>query len=284
MVEPAPTIWLADDGAVHADWLSHYAMRFARRSRERMVHLLHVPEPNALAADILARRAALAKRYGVALEARELPTGGDVAARLVAAVPKGPDHLLIAGMRARAGRRGVLAGTVAAQLLASGERSVLALRVVQPGLLGLPGHAAVALSERIGLLERLTPGLRCLLPDLDRLTLVRVMATDPGLLARLSGASHAERLQEALVWLDGIAAGLRREHGEALPDLDTRAAVAADWPGQVLIEAARARANLLLVGSSATSVPLRFDASNPLERLVRDAPCDVAIARRGGPM
>lgn len=282
-MNPAPTVWLADDGAVHADWLSHYALRFARRSADRRLHLLHVAESGALAEEVVARRSNLAKRYGVSVEHVELPAAGDVAAQLVAAVPPGPGHVLVAGMRTRAGQRGVLTGTVTARLLASAQRSVVAIRVVRPGALGLPGHAAVALSESAQLLDRLAPGLDCLLPDLHRLTLIRVMATDARLLSRLTGASHAERLQEALVWLDGVAAGLRRSHGGALPTLDTRAAVAADWAGQLLIEVARARANMLLVGASPRSVPLRFDAGNPLERLVRDAPCDVAIVREGRP-
>lgn len=275
-------VWLADDGAIHADWLAHYALRFARRTDERRLRLLHAAEPDALSADVIERRQRLAKRYGVEIEVVETGRGGSVADRLVDAVPAGADQLLVAGMRSRAGHRGVLSGTVAAQLLSRGDRQVLAIRVVRPGSLGLPGHAAVALSESAGLLDRLGPGLGALLPDLHRLTLIRVMATDARLLARLSGAEHAEQLQQALIWLDGVAANLRRTCGAAAPAIDTRAAVASDWASQVLIEAARCRANLLLLGTSPRTVPRRYDASNPLERLVRDAPCDVALCAGGG--
>ena len=78
-------IWFAVDGAVHADWLSHFALRFARRSASRTLHLLHVAEPEPLPAAVLERRVTLARRYGVTVAPVELPPGRDVASRLLAA-------------------------------------------------------------------------------------------------------------------------------------------------------------------------------------------------------
>ena len=98
----------------------------------------------------------------------------------------------------------------------------------------------------------------------------------------MTGGQHANRLAEGLTWLDGVAAQLRRDLVDDTMQLQTQAAVSRDWAAQVAIETARCRARLLLVGAPRHGLPGPSWVSHPLERVLRDAPCDVAIFRAGG--
>jgi nucleotide-binding universal stress UspA family protein len=58
---------------------------------------------------------------------------------------------------------------------------------------------------------------------------------------------------------------------------DPHVSVSADWPGEITRHAVRARAELVLLGATERTLTSRFVFGSPLERVLKDAVCDVAI-------
>jgi nucleotide-binding universal stress UspA family protein len=169
-------------------------------------------------------------------------------------------------------------GTVGQALLARHDHSVLAMRVVEPGNMGLPRVLALGLSESPGLVDRLAPAVRLFAPDLTDLWLLRVVEVR----RRSLGALSHDKLRafehsgnRALA----DAADTLRETIEEPRRLDFRASVSDHWPSQLVMDAHRAHAHLLLLGASDHLLPRRFTVSNPLESVLRNAACDVAVFR-----
>jgi nucleotide-binding universal stress UspA family protein len=55
--------------------------------------------------------------------------------------------------------------------------------------------------------------------------------------------------------------------------------VSHDWPAQLVMEANRVRAQLLLLGASDHLLADGFRFANPLEAVLRNAACDVGVFR-----
>ena len=136
------TICLTYDGSVNGDWIAHYAVALAAADAAsgRRLRVLHVETtdisgpPLAAKFDNIRR---LCARAGIEAEIEILPMRDGVFGGLRAALPGDPETLVVCGLRAKGGRRGFLHGTVSERLLNAGQGTVVALRVVQPGLLGV---------------------------------------------------------------------------------------------------------------------------------------------------
>ena len=131
-------LWLAHDGSLNANWLSHYAIRFGSRLPAKQVRVLFI-EDGSCSADRVREHVMFLEREcaraGVTLTAETLPLRGSVAETLLAHIPKGPGSFVLCGTRVRKKNLGFLAGTVAERLLQARRFNVLAIRVVHPGIL-----------------------------------------------------------------------------------------------------------------------------------------------------
>ncbi|HJK93687.1 MAG TPA: universal stress protein [Polyangiaceae bacterium LLY-WYZ-15_(1-7)] len=283
MAERIQRIHVADDGSEHATWILHYALRMARHLDPPRVQVLHVPNGGAsLPAVHRARQESFAERLGVELVFRDLPATPDVAAALSDHVRPGAEDVVLVGFRAHRHGRGLALGTVGHALLERHDHAVLAMRVVEPGNLGLPRVAALGLSESPGLVERLAPAAQLLAPDLEELWLLHVTEVQRRFLGALSYPRLRELERHGLETLERCEATLRRTV-ELPPRVERCTDVAEAWPTQLVMDAHRAHAHLLLLGASDHLLPRRFSLSNPLEAVLRNAACDVAVFRAASP-
>jgi nucleotide-binding universal stress UspA family protein len=274
----------AYDGSLNGDWVAHYAARFAASTRERRLRLLHVHEgpPPPHLSERIARIAEECRLLGVTLAPELHPLGkARVADRLIGLVPGGPDTTMICCARARQRNLSFLAGTVSARLLAAGRFRVVALRVVQPGVLGQPGLVLLPLADRSGGAARAIPLLRLLGADLRRLHVLhvreasRLQVRDPG---------H-EALEGLLAGSRAFAARVEEEVRAALashpPFIDSSVVLSADPAREILVQADRHRARLICLGASDRTLAWRLVRGDLIERVLHAAPADVAVYRSG---
>jgi nucleotide-binding universal stress UspA family protein len=276
-------IVLAYDGSTHGDWVGRYAIRLARAAGTSL-EVVHVDD-GALSGTELEGRLALlgevAAASGVEVALRQLPrAAGGVARTIDAAVPAAAGHVLVSGLRARTSARGLLRGTVAEQLLRLGRHDVLAIRVVSPSLLGHARHVLFSLSQNPHSASRAALFLRLLAPELTRLSLLTVMSPRFGQLSRVTAADLRALHARGADHLDRAEAELRGALAPFEIPVDPHVAVGSDWATEITRQAGRARAELVLVGSTERTLASRVVFGNPLERVLRDAVCDIAVFRR----
>jgi hypothetical protein len=183
----------AYDGSLNGDWVAHYAVRFAANTSARTLRLVHITDGSESSIDErLARIADESRVLGVVLETELAPRrGANVADRLLEIVPE--RATLIAGIRARPRNRAFLAGTVSARLLETGRCSIIAMRVVHPGVLGQPGRVLLPIAGRPQEASLALPFLRLLGEDLQRLHVLFVREVS-GLRFRSMSHEGAEKL------------------------------------------------------------------------------------------
>jgi hypothetical protein len=270
----------AYDGSLNGDWVAHYAVRFAANTSARKIRLLHVadatPEPSL--GERIARIADECRVHGVMLET-ELASrrGADVAGRLLEIVPE--RATLIAGVRARPRNRALLAGTVTARLLEAGRFSVIAMRVLHPGVLGQPGSVLLPIAGRPRQAALALPLLRLIGEDLERLHLLLVREMS-GLRLRFMTHEAAETLlAEGRALLAPIEDELRAGLAPHRFELDSSVVVSRDAPKEILLCAGRYRSRLIGLDASWRALPERMAFGDPIEHILRDAPSDVAVYR-----
>jgi nucleotide-binding universal stress UspA family protein len=142
-------VYLAYDGSLNGDWVSRYAIRFAAHGTERTLNLLHVLDGKVPEAELERKIEHLRREclgQGVELFPQLLPLAHGVFPSLAQAIPAGAESLVVCGTRVRSTRKPFLSGTVAELLLRHGAFPVLAVRVVQPGLLGSPRELLIPLA------------------------------------------------------------------------------------------------------------------------------------------
>jgi nucleotide-binding universal stress UspA family protein len=270
----------AYDGSLNGDWVAHYAVRFAANTSERRLRLVHVADAASQASigERIARIADECRVVGVGLEADIAPRrGANIAERLLEIVPD--RAMVIAGLRARARNRTLLAGTVSARLLEAGRFSVIAIRVVHPGVLGQPGSVLLPTTGRPRQSALALPLLRLLGEDLQRLHLLLVREVS-GLRYRLMSHEGTEKLlSEGRAVVASIEEELRAGLAPLRCELDSSVAVSDDAHKDILVCANRLRSRLIALGASRRTLLVRLVSGNPVESLLRDAPSDVAIYR-----
>jgi hypothetical protein len=270
----------AYDGSLNGDWVAHYAARFAANTPERRLRLVHVREVRAASQlqERIARIASECNVLGVALETELVaPGGAEVAARLLECVPQGAT--LVAGTRARA-RSGVfLAGTVTASLLEAGRFPVIAMRVVHPGVLGQPGRVLLPLAARPHAAANALLLLRLLGEDLQHLHVLFVRELPRLGLRILSGEGAGRLPAEGRALVAPVEEALRNGLAPHRFELDSSVVVSDDAPREVLLHAARYRSRLIGLDASEPTLPARLFSRDPIERVLRDTPSDVAVYR-----
>lgn len=270
----------AYDGSIHGDWVARYAMRMATRLPEPRLQVLYVHDGQRSESVLkkgLARIESECASLSVPCELAVHPARGGVAATLLGLVPQRRDHYLVCGTRARHRGRGFLAGTVSQQLLREGRCQVLSLRVIQPGLLGGPRSFLVPVSGRPEGIQVGLPFLRLLAPESAHLEvlLVRRMSRQ-----RFRGISHedaAHVIERGESYVRGIERSLSSELHIPLGRLDAAVVLSDDLPKEIVIQANKAKSQIIYMGASAVSLRQRSVYGSPIEQVLRSASCDIAI-------
>ena len=270
----------AYDGSLNGDWVAHYAARFAVHTGERTLRLVHVREalPESHLEARIGRIADECKVLGVGLQVDLVERGGtDVAERLLQYVP--PRATVIAGTRARPRNLAFLGGTVSARLLEAGRFSVVAMRVVHPGVLGQPGRVLLPLAGALRAAADPLPLLRLLGGDLRHLH-VLVVRELSRVRFRFLRSERAERL---LASGRALVATIEQDLRDGLAphrfDLDSSVVVSDDVSKEILLHAAKHRSRLICLGASRRTRRQRLVYGAPVERVLRDTPSDVAVYR-----
>jgi nucleotide-binding universal stress UspA family protein len=275
-------IHFAYDGTIHGDWVSHYAVRLAAHHPSRELHLVHIDEQTLSTPALEERIAAInaqCQRAGVRLRLEICGLSGDVFSSLQARLPAGPETLVVCGTRTRRSRSGLLSGTVSERLLQSNRFHVLALRIMQPGLLGLPRDFLLPVSGRPQGFRGGLPFLRLFAPDISRIHILhvcrvarwhyRVLTDESVRRLSLGGGEYCRRIENE------ISQELRLDSAM----IDTSVIVSDDVPKEIVIFANKVRSRLIYLGASERTLPQRFFYGNPTEQILRDASCDVAVYR-----
>ena len=272
----------AYDGSLNGDWVVHYAVRFAATTPERRLRLLHVYDGRA-ADDLRPRIARIADEcalLGIGFECELHPAAGaQVADRLLALVPPGSGTMLVAGTRSRPRNLAFLAGTVSARLLAAEHCSVVAIRVVHPGVLGQPGRVLLPVAGHPRGARYALPLLRLLGPDLRELHLLLVRELSRFRFSLLRPTTARRLLDEGRTVVTRVEEEVRAALAPYEYGLDTSVVISDDVPKEILVFAGKLRARLVCLGASERSLPQRQIYGNPIEQVLRDAPCDVAVYR-----
>ena len=270
----------AYDGSLNGDWVAHYAVRFAANRSERKLRLVHLYEgsPESHLGERIARITRECQLIGVTLEVELAARGGaGVADRLLALLP--PGATLVAGTRARPRDSNFLAGTVSARLIEARRCPVIAIRVVHPGVLGQPGSVLLPVEAQDGDVRHAVAVLRHLGPDLQRLHVLLVLELSR-LRMRFLSAQGASRLlaegRELVIPVeDELRAGLAPQRVE----LDSSVVVSDDAPKEILLHAGKHRSRLICLAAPEHRLAPHGD---PIERVLRDTPSDVAVYGRVG--
>lgn len=279
-------IHLAYDGSVNGDWVAWYALNLARQDQERHLRVIYINTDEVNADSVRGKIAALegaCADAGVDMSLDIVSSSGSsrdsIFKDLRDQVPARADSLLVCGARLKGEGQGYLSGTVAAKLLNDEKFSVIAVRVVQPGLLGAPRRFLVPVAgDHEGFLMG-ADILKRLGANVARINLLRVMMIKHQLFRRLLN-DQAEHLREkgwaSLLGLDEELAALT---GVENWKIDANVVVSDDWAHEVIIAANRHKSHLILMEASRKDLRSQFVYGNPIEVVLRDAPCDVAIYR-----
>lgn len=270
----------AYDGSLNGDWIAHYALRFARATLTRRLHLVHVFDqtPSNETEGRIARIVEESAQQGVSLSTEmRRSSRGSASAAVLAALPDAHDTILVTGTRAQPRNLCYLADTVAAQLLAQAPCAVLALHVVHPAWLGQPGHVLLPFTTDHAAPHAALPLLHLLAPDLRELQVLMVHELS-SLRFRLLGSRAAQRMiAAAQLRADAIETLLRDALTEHPCVVDASAVVSDDAAKETLVLAARLRSRL--IGLDAGQLPAHPTYAHPLEQILRDSSSDVVLYR-----
>jgi nucleotide-binding universal stress UspA family protein len=272
-------IILAHDGSIYGDWVASYAVRFAADESDRKLLVLHVLDGN-ISPDVVetkfARLEENCQEVGVTCLTHLLPLGKTVHRSLRQAIPHDPEALLVCGTRVKP-KRTFLGGSVAEQLLRTHQCTVLALRVVQPGLLGNPNDLLIPLAGHLGGFARVWPVFRRFAPHLRSAHLFRALAINPLLQTHLTPTRRQTLRKIGQTHLVQICAELADFLPERSFRLDQSIIVTTEWPHEVLTMASRLKVQMILLGVSERSLAHRFFHGAGIEKVLRETPCDVGI-------
>ncbi len=278
-------IYLAYDGSINGDWIARYAINLASHDAEGRLSLVHVQSGEIAPPRLDERLAAIGQECenaGVALDVAVLPARESVFDTLVDHVPAGADTYLVSGARLKSGSKGYLSGTLSEKLLADHHFNVLALRVVQPGLLGAPHNF---LLPEAGDTEGFRVGagvLKLFAGDIRKVDLLHVMMVKRRTFQRMHADKVARLRDKGHAYLKEIEARLIEQTGINPALIDAHVTVSDDWAREIVIAASHLKSHLICMEAHRHHLGRGFLYGNPMEMVLRDAPSDVAIYRGMG--
>ncbi len=274
-------LYLAYDGSLNGDWVARYAVRFAAHVG-RALTLLHVEDDSLDEKELAGKVERLdreCRAQGVELYPQALPRAKSVFFTLLDHIPAGDQSLVVCGTRVRSRNRAFLTGTISEKLLRCGRFDVLAIRVVQPGLLGSPREFLLPLAGHPRGFQAIWPFFRLFLPEVDRVYLLRAMQVNALRLPHLSRERQRALREAGNRYLNEVAEEIGRRRGKADFRLDSRVRICDDWVREVLLQASDLKVRLLLLGATERSLGHRLLHGDALERVLHGTPCDVGIYR-----
>lgn len=278
------TVCLACDGSVNGDWIARFAVRLAAGAADKRLRILHV-ETAELAAAELARKVDniqfVADRAGVDAELEIVPMRDGVVGGLVQHLGSAPTTIMVCGVRVRGGRRGFLTNTVSWQLLRDTHFDVVALRVVQPGALGVVRRLLMPVAGHRPGRRTAQKLLELMAHDLERLRLLYVVEQPAPKLRRMDAAAAEAARRHGAAALADLEAALRDDPVLDGVRLETGVRIADDWAREAVIDAAQHHSDMICLEASRDSLARGFRYSDPFETMLRDAVCDTAIYRGG---
>ncbi|SHJ94575.1 Nucleotide-binding universal stress protein, UspA family [Malonomonas rubra DSM 5091] len=274
-------IILAHDGSLYGDWISCYAVNFAVAEEDRKLLALHVLDDTVSAEVVSAKFAQLStlcQERKIDFSFQLLPLGKGVYRSLRQAIPHNANNLLIFGTRSKVKKRTLLRGSIAEKLLRTHQCPVLAIRVVQPGLLGSPEELLLPLAGHWSGVARIEPIVKRLIPSAHRLHLFRALQVNHLRHAHLSITRERRLLIAGQNYLEDISTQLTA----ILPQkfsLESQVMIATGWQNAVLTQASRLKAQMILLGVSERSLAHKMFYGAGVEQVLRDTPCDIGIYR-----
>lgn len=275
-------IILAHDGSIYGNWVARYAIGFAARETDRKLLVLHIAEGKVspeVVENRLKRLSDECAERQIECVVQALPPGKSTYRSLRQSVPHEPQALLVCGTRVKPRGQHYLAGSIAEQLLRTHQCPVLALRVVQPGLLGNPHDLLLPLAGHVSGFDRIGAVLSRLAPGMHTACLFRSMYVN-----RLRHPYLSLQRAQALKnlgsnYLAKIRTDMEQHFGTLPFRVDQRVAISGDWVDDVLVLASRLKVQMMLLGVSERHLAHRILHGPGLERILRDSPCDVGIYR-----
>jgi len=275
-------IILAHDGSINADWVSRYAIQMAATFPSRQLLLIHILDGSLAPGRIETKFAAIIKEchlHGIEGSAAVHDLQGDVCSSLLRVIPPGDQNYCLCGARIAPRGRGFLAGTVSERLLRAGVCNVMAIRVVSPGLLGCPRTLLFPLAGHPRGFKTAMPFLLMLAASVKRVHLLRVMTVSPLHFRYISATTAKAKIAEGYAYLSQVAAEIREQTGGTPWYFDRHAVLSDDWAKEILIQAGKLNAAMILLGATERSLPHRFFYGNRIEQILRATVCDVGIYR-----
>jgi len=270
----------AYDGSIDGDWVSRYAIQIAAHESPPRLHLVHVrehPDKDILSAKIQ-RIEHECRLHHVDLTINEKNLQHDLFTTLFSMLPSGAP--VICGMRSKphkARKRGFLTDTIAERLLNHEDLDVLALRALHPGLLGAPHELLLPVHEQLPRPQLGIRFLRLLAPGINHIQILELISTG-GLAYRLAFRSWLmHQREDARGRLKVIEDELAKMLNIGADCFDTTVRLSPVWPHELLICASRHKSQLIVMGLPHRTLVQRFNHSSPVEDILRDATCDVAI-------
>jgi len=274
-------LWLAHDGSINADWLSHYAIHLGLGLPAREVRAVFVADGSLTSTEFRSRSEFLGREcagVGLTFSAEALPLRGSVSDTLRAHIPRGPETFVLCGARLQKRNRGFLVGTVSERLLLDAPFNVIAIRIVHPGVLGNPHRLLVPVMGHPRGFRSGMPFVRLLRDGLERVDVVTVLVPPRMNLSPCSFSAPPSRQARAVAYLERVKHELRDTLGPRV-QLDGTALLVPDPAEGIVLAAKQHKSQLICLGASERSLVERWVSGIPAEKVLRDAPCDVAIYR-----
>lgn len=275
-------IILAYDGSLYGDWVAQYGLNFAVREVDRKLLILHVLDGKTNREVVSGKLAQLqknAKSQNIEVLLQFLPLDKGVYRSLRHAIPHAPDSLLLCGTRSKAKKKTYLFGSVAAQLLRVHQCPVLAMRIVQPGLLGSPQNLLLPLAGHGAGFARVGPVFYRLSSHLHRVHLFRALHVHHLRHAYLSLPRQRRLLAAGQSYLEKISNEMTEALSEQPFCVERQVMISSDWPNSVLMQASRLKSQIILLGVSERNLAHRAFHGVGIERVLQETPCDVGIYR-----
>ena len=277
------TIYLAYDGSINADWVARYAINMAAGSRNPRIILVHILTQTYSAETIDKKIHEIeveCTSRGVEMTSQVLPLRKDVFQSLLKAIPPGVESLCVCGARITSRGKGFLAGTISEKLLRRKQFDVLAIRVVKPGILGVPKELLFPLSGHPRGFQAAMSFFQLLAPEVEQLHLLRIMKVSSLWFQYMPVTSVRALKSKGFAYVNQVITEIREQLGENHIRLDAKVILSDDWVKEILIQASKTRAQMILMGASDRNLPSRYFYGNKIEQILRRSPCDVGIYRK----
>jgi nucleotide-binding universal stress UspA family protein len=276
-------IVLAYDGSINADWVARYAIQMAAACPCRRLLLVHILDGSFTRERIEEKFAAIGAEctsHGIEWQSTLQEKSTTVLSTLLTVIPPGEQTYCLCGARIMSKGRGFLAGTISEQLLRCRTFNVMAIRVVSPGVLGCPRTLLFPLSGHPRGFQAAMPFLQLLASSVSRLYLLRVMTINTLLFRYISATAAKKKITEGYQYLSRVITEIREQAPDSHWHLDRNVVLSDDWAKEILIQAGKVNAAMILLGATERTLPSRFFYGSRIEQILRTTSCDVGIYRK----